>query len=269
MAFASAKKVGSAPKATGKAKATRPQVEMANVEQLAQLHTIVKAAKGAIAALEGVMKTTVMDEVFLPAIEDSGTKPSSVDATEGVAMMNIQFRKRSTMSYLKDEEIRSMAESLGINVGEQDTNETLVAAMETKGIPLHKNIKTERLFVIDPQYAMDEALMAKVEAALKKVGLDHVIGVQDEVATYVVSDETMDAVCKARKPELITPCATLGFKPSLSVVDPKAIAKTIGELLDLDLRVGGDEKKIEAEVTETAKAKVIAARKTTKAKATA
>ena len=262
MAFASAKKVGSAPKATGKAKATRPQVEMANVEQLAQLHTIVKAAKGAIAALEGVMKTTVMDDVFLPSIEDTGSKPSSVDAIEGVAMMNIQFRKRSTLSFLKDEEIRNMASAAGVNVTDEDTNETLVAAMETKGIPLHKNIKTERLFVIDPQYAMDEAIMAKVEAALKKVGLDHVIGVQDEVATYVVSDETMDAVCKSRKPELITPCATLGFKPSLSVVDPKAIAKTIGELLDLDLKVGGDEKKLEAQVAETATAKVKAARKT-------
>lgn len=267
MAFESAKKVGSAPKATGKAKAARPTVELANVEQLAQLHVIKKAAEGAIKAIEGVMKEDVMQNVFLKSIEDTGTKPTSVDAVEGVASMNIQFRKRSTLSPFKVEELRAMALGAGCKVTDEDEPEALAAAMKTKGFVVHKNIKTEKLFVIDPQFATDATLMAKVEAVLKKAGLDHVIGVQDEVATYVVNDDLMDAVCKNRNPELITPCATIGFKPSLSVVDPKAIAKTMGELLDIELSVGGDEKKFEEKVTAQATTKAKATRKTAKATA--
>lgn len=266
MAFEKAKKVGTAPKAEGKAKAARPQVEMANVNQLAQLHVIVKAATGAIKAIEGVMKTDVMENVFLPAITESGTKPSSVDAVEGPAMMNIQFRKRSTLSPFKLDELRAMALGAGCDVSDDDEAEAIVAAMKTKDLIVHKNIKTEKLFVIDPEYATDAALMAKVEAVLKKAGLDHVIGVQDEVATYVVNDDLMDAVCKKRNADLITPCAVIGFKPSLSVVDPAAIAKTIGELLDIDLSVKGDEEKFAEKVTATATTK---AKATRKAKATA
>ena len=253
MAFASAKKIGT-PAKTTKAKAERKCVELPNIEQLAHLHAIVKAATGAIKAIEGTLKDDVLG-IFMEQIALDGQKPSSIDAADGLALVNLQFRKRATTSPLNVDELRSMALAAGCKVDDESDAEEIVAALKKKDLVVGENIKTQKLFAIDPEFAADEKLMARVEAILKKNGLDHIITVQDEVKTLVVTDALLAEACRTKKQEIIAPCTVLAFKPTLSEVRPADLAKTMANVLDIDIQSKGDEKQFAATVIAKAKAR--------------
>jgi hypothetical protein len=253
MAFATAKKIGT-PAKTTKAKAERECIELPNIEQLAHLHAIVKAATGAIKAIEGTLKEDVLN-IFMQRIAGDGQKPSSIDAAEGLALVNLQFRKRATTSPLSDDELRTMAHAAGCILKDDADVDTIVAALAKKNLVVGENIKTQKLFAIDPTFAADEKLMTKVEAVLKKNGLDHIITVQDEVKTLVVTDGLLAEACRTKKPAIITPCTVLAFKPTLSEVRPADLAKTMAEVLDIDMKSKGDEKQFADTVIAKAKAR--------------
>lgn len=265
MAFDSAKKIGT-PKTPSKAKKEKEVVEMANIEQLAQLVALNKAVTGAIKAIEGTLKEDAF-EIFLSSVCATGLKPDSVDAVEGDARCNVQFKKRSTTSPFSVEELRNFAKSLKVNTdhidaGAEDEAHAIVAALQKAKYPITSNVKTQKLFVINPEHAEDEKLMKKVEDVLKRNGLDHIIGVQEEVKTYVADDELMRIACSKKNRDLVRPLAVIAFKPTLDEVDPKKLIKTASEVLDISISVEGDEKKVEEKVREVAVTRSKAKRKT-------
>jgi hypothetical protein len=249
MAFANAKSLKASPTAA-KAKKEKEVVELANVKQLAHLHALSKAVTGAIKAIESTLKEDAM-EMFLDRACALGAKPDSVDAVEDEARVNVQFRKRSTLSPFSIEELRNMANALKIphdhiQSGDSEEAQLLVQLIEEKtGIEIPANVKTQQLYAIDPALAEDETLMKKVEKVLEKAGLGHIMVLQEEVKTYVCSDALMQVACSKKVPDLIRPMATLAFKPTLDEVDPKKLLKTASEVLDVSISVDGDEKKVE------------------------
>lgn len=264
MAFGSAKKIGtpaSAVKTKGK---DREVVELANIEQLAHLHAIVKAAAGAIKAIEGTLKEEVLD-MFMTRIQVDGQKPSSIDAREGLAVVNLQFKKRAITSPLTVDELRTMARAAGCKVDDDSEMEEIVKVLKNKDLVCGENIKTQKLFAINPEFATDEKLMDRVEKLLVKNGLDHIMVVQDEVKTFVVSEALMSEACKKKNLELIRPCAVLAFKPTLTEVRPADLAKTMAEVLDIEISVKGDEKALTEVVQAKAKARIAKAKKAAKA----
>jgi hypothetical protein len=228
MAFNSAKKINSpAPAVKGK-KTDRETIEFANMEQYSHLQMVSKACEGAIKAFEAVFKEHVF-ELFMKRIRLDGKKPDSIDAIEGLATVNLQCRKRGTNSPLSADEVEILTQH--------------------KLQPDYV-IKTPKLFVINPEYAEDEELMNRVEALLKKNGLLKIIGVQEEVKIPVVGDKLLDAALATKKPEVIKQVITMAFKPSLSEVKPEEIAKTMSEILDINIAVEQDEKTLITKVTE-------------------
>lgn len=245
MAFAKAKSIA-APTTKAKKGSDRETIELPNIEMLASLHAISRMAAGAIKAIEGNMKDDVFD-IFMERIVKTGKKPESVDAVEGLARANLQFKKRATTSPLTEDEIKTLAD--------------LAKKLKREDLKPTKQVKLQKLYAINPDLATDEKLMDRVEAALKAAKLDHVIIVQEEVSTQVVSDELLAAACDTKNPDVIRPMMTLAFKPTLTMIEPASIVKTMGELLDIDLKVGSDDTKLVAEVATIAK-KNSAARKT-------
>lgn len=217
--FKDAKALTVAPKAAGKKK-EREVVELNNVEQLAQLHALVKAATGAISAIEGTLKEEVFG-MFLDRAD--GKKPESFDAKEGNGMLNLQMRKRGTNSPLGETECSLLLEA---------------------GLVPDAFVKTPELFAINPAFAADTALLAKVEKALSKIaGLpDNFIMKQEAVTVNVVGDALLEQAFKLKGvnrhyEEVIQMVTTLAFKPTLLRLVPHDMAKTIEEILEIELVV--------------------------------
>ena len=215
--FKDAKALTSAPKTVGKKK-EREVVELNNVEQLAQLHALVKAAQGAISAIEGTLKEEVFG-MFLDRAD--GKKPDSFDAQEGNGMLNLQMRKRGTNSPLGEDECSLLLEA---------------------GLVPDVVVKTPELFAINPEFATDTSLLSKVEKALGKIsGLpENFIVKQNAVVVNVVGDDLLEKAFKLKGvnrhyEEVIQMVTTLGFKPTLVKLVPGDMAKTIEEILEIQL----------------------------------
>ena len=221
--FSNAKTLAPTAKPSAGKKAAREVVQLSNVEQLAQLHALVKAATGAISAIEGTLKEEVFG-MFLDRAD--GKKPDSFDAQEGNGMLNVQMRKRGTNSSLNAEEC-----------------ELLMAA----GLNPDSIVKTPELFAINPDFAGDTALLNKVEKALGKIpGLPaNFIVKQEEVKVSVVGDKLLeDAFLLKGKnrhyEEVVRIVTTLALKPTLLEMVPADMAKTIKEILEIEVSKEAD-----------------------------
>ena len=189
--FATSKIIAAKPSA--KAKKEKDQIEITGLADLAKLDALIKAATAMKATIEADIKTTGFEHFMDKA---GGTRPSSFEGVDGVATASVELRKRGTNSALNEEE---------------------VAALEAVGITPFKQIVTNGLFAINPKFAEDATLLAKVEKALSKIVPDDFIVRQEEVSKMVVSDEILDEAFRSAKPApILAIMTTMALKPKLS-----------------------------------------------------
>ena len=199
-----------APKAA-KAKAAKAEVTMNGLQQYAEL----KALQGAIAAVLGTLESEIKGQAFdmmMEKAQETHKAPDSFNGVEGIATVNIQMRKRGTNSPLSEGELAILADA---------------------GIAAHEEVGVQELFAINPAYATDDKLLAKVSKALEKIVPEDFIVKQEKKAKMVVSNETMEAAFKAGtvNPDVVKVVTTMALKPKLTTVDIDAILSDVKELL--------------------------------------
>lgn len=207
--FASAKTIDT-PKAA-KAKATKAEVTIAGLQQYAEL----KALQGAIAAVIGTLETEIKGEafdMFVEKAQETHKAPDSFNGVEGIATVNVQMRKRGTNSPLSEGELAILADA---------------------GIAAYEETSVQELFAINPTYAADSKLLAKVSKALEKIVPEDFIMKQEKKAKMVVSNDTMEAAFKMGtiNPDVIKVVTTMALKPKLQTVDIDAILADVKDLL--------------------------------------
>ena len=212
--FATAKVI--APKVT-KAKAAKTEITMPGLQQYAEL----KALQGAIAAVLGTMETEIKGtafDMFIETAEATHKAPESFNGTEGIASVNVQMRKRGTNSPLNDAEL---------------------AILTDAGLTAYEETSVQELFAINPTYATDDKLLAKVSKALEKIVPADFIMKQDKKAKMVVSAETMESAFRMStiNPDVIKIVTTMALKPKLESVDIDAILADVKDLLGSNITV--------------------------------
>ena len=206
--FAKAKTIA-APKAAAKAQKTT--INMPGLQQYAEL----KALQGAIAAVLGTMETEIKGQAFdqfLEVAQDTHQAPKSFDGVDGIATVNVQMRKRGTNSPLNPAELEVLSNA---------------------GLTAFEQVGVVEMFGINPVYAEDSKLLAKVNAALTKIVPEDFIVLQEKKAKMVVSDDTLAAAFKMETidPEVIRVVTTLALKPKLTAVDIDSILTDVKDLL--------------------------------------
>lgn len=179
---------------TPPAKGKKQTIEVKGVEQLAMVNALTKALETVEATLVGEVKGAA-SAIFQAHIAQYGSKPESFNAVEGDATANVQFKKRGTNMALHPAEVE---------------------LLRSNGIEPAREVTTPRLFAINPVYAEDAELLARVEVALVGVVPQDFIVLQEEKAKHTVSDEVIIQVCSKRlAPEVIGAVFTLACKPTL------------------------------------------------------
>jgi hypothetical protein len=207
-----------AKKPTAKKGKTKEQIEMKGLEAYAALCAAMEALKGQKEVYEAQLKAEMADKFVADGCA-AGRKPESFDAFEGTATGSMQLRARMSRSYLTEEECEIL----------DDAN-----------VPYTLDVKVEETFVINPAYATDAKLLAKVEEALKKVkGLpEDFIQRQQGESHNIVTEDSIAAVFK--KP--VKQAAKL-----LPVVTCLAIrAKITGDFMPVIDAIMADEQKVAA-----------------------
>lgn len=192
VSFAKAKVIEAKP--TGKAKQDKLEVPVASLQKMAEIKALMQSLEGAYKSLEGQVKAAGFD-AFL-ALETT-TRPDSFRGIDGMASASIEMRKRGTNSALNEDEVK---------------------VLEALGITPFKQVITTEMFGINPAYAGDEKLMARVEAALNKIGglPEDFIVQQAEVSKLVVTEEMMNAAFAKRDRAAIEIVTTMATKPKLN-----------------------------------------------------
>lgn len=184
--FANAKKVAVSPvaKAAKPAKATDA---VAGWEELAALDATSKA----LSSLVDFRKTTMRDAVNVTLIERGlrmGDKPGSLAPVEGEAKGSAYVSKRSTASALAQEEVELIAEATGAEVTLDDAGGILSVAGYVDVVEA-----SPALLAVNPAYANDPVLLAKIDAALsgiKGIPEDFIVQIAP-VQKRVVSDAAL------------------------------------------------------------------------------
>ncbi len=175
-------------------KSDKEQIVIKGLQDLALLSALIKKAT----AMQETIKSTVNAVGFekFASMAGNSTRPSSFEGLDGVATASVEVRKRSTGSVLTDEEVKLLDEA-GIKA-------------ETKVISPH-------LFAINPAYANNEVLLAKVEKAIEKIVPEDFIKQQEEVSRKVVSDTMLDdAFRNGASAEVLAMLTTMAVKPKLT-----------------------------------------------------
>jgi len=184
--FSKAKKVSVAtePKA---AKPVKPVDMVEGWEELAALDATSKA----LASLVDLRKTTMRDglmPVFVERGLRTGDKPGSMSPVEGDARGSAYVSKRSTASALAQEEVVLIAEMTGAEVELDDDGVVLAVAGFVEVVETSPS-----LLAVNPVYANDAALLAKIDKALagiKGIPEDFIIQTAP-VQKRVVSDAAL------------------------------------------------------------------------------
>lgn len=169
--FATAKTVKTATKAK---KPTKASIEITGIEALSAIDHAIKA----LTALKETYEADVKSEVsthFVKAGIEAGKRPANFTGTEGKATASCELRKRSSRSGLAEGEIE-MLEAAGI------ATEIAEDVVDT--------------FVINPAYAGDQDLLAKIEKKLsqiKDLPEDFILR-QEGVSRRVVSEAALDQI---------------------------------------------------------------------------
>jgi len=143
--LAKAKAKAGATKPKGRAKKVRPEYNINGLRDYAAVKDLMKSLEG----LEGTLKGDVHDQMMDRFVEDglrTHSQPMNFTGNDVGATGNMQLRKRSSRSALK---------------------ETEVTLLEERGISYTESADT--VYFINKDYEGDEELMAKVEAALESI----------------------------------------------------------------------------------------------------
>lgn len=196
--FASAKVIEAKP-SKGKKK-VEETVPMEGLELFASLNAVKKNVEAQIAVVEAGLKGNMM-AMFVEEGMRKGSKPEAFKAAENTSTGSMQFKCRVSTSGLSEEE------------------QELLAEYE---IPTDENVARQECFIINPAYTCDMELLAKVEEALSGLGLPaDFIQKQEKVAKTIVTDESINAVCKLKDKGAV---AAL-----MPVVSTLAIRATLGK----------------------------------------
>lgn len=206
--FANAKAV--APTKSAAKKATKTEVTLVGLEQVAQIDALLKALTAAKATLEADVKASAFTYFFDEA-HASGKRPENFRGVEGTASASIEMRKRSTASALSDEE---------------------VTLFEQHGLKVEKAISVQKLFGINPAYAGDDKMLEAVSTAIAKIVPADFIVVQEEKSKNVVGEETMEQAFKIKAPrEIIEAISVMAIKPKLETTNISDIMESVKTLL--------------------------------------
>lgn len=182
--------------ATAKAKQDKQEINIAKLQQLCEIKALMQTLEGACKTLESEVKTAGFDAFI--AMNTVG-RPESFRGIDGLASASVEMRKRGTNSALNEDECKLLREH-GIEPFEQEI--------------------TKQLFAINPKYAEDESLLAKVEKALSKIVPEDFIVQQEGVTKFVVTDEMLDTAFKKRNKEVLQITTTMALKPKLDEAYP-------------------------------------------------
>lgn len=190
--FSTAKPITKAP--TSAKKAAKAEHDIAGIQDIALLKALIASATAMCANLEADVKTQGFD-IFMES--KGGTRPTSFSGLDGKATCSVEMRKRSSASGLTEYEA-----------------EVLVDA----GFEPFKQVAVTELFAINPTHAADQALLAKVEKTLSKLGLpaDFIVK-QEEVSKLTVTDEMLDVAFRKSAPDAVLQImTTMALKPKLT-----------------------------------------------------
>lgn len=230
--FNKAKTIAAAPKKTSAKSKT--EIEIAGIEHLAMIDALQKTLDTVRGTLEAEIKTAAAER-FAAHIQETGQRPDNFTGVEGGATASIQFRRKSSAYALSEE---------------------AVALLRDSGIEPEKQIATPQLFAINPTYAGDEALLAKVEKALAKIVPDDFIVVQAETSKLVATEETLNtAISKRCSPAVIGALTTISCGLKLKQTNMSAILEFVGGLIDAPVF---GEAAVQAQAQNTKKLRIVA-----------
>lgn len=218
--FATAKEAPSSPK--GKGKKEKLKVAIKGLEDLATIKYAMDALKGLYETVDADVRNQVK-AWFIKTGGESKSQPENPEGDEGNGRASLQLRKRSSRSVLTDTEI---------------------ALAKEFGLPLETQTDVAETFIINPEYANDQALLEKVSKALAKVpGLpEDFILKQTGKTTTVFADNAITALFATGDMDKIT--AAIGmvgtFAVGPKVKDQLKAAARVSEILALATSAGDD-----------------------------
>lgn len=174
--FTNAKKVNTETK-TAKGKKAKAEFTINSFANLARVKTAITTLEGLAKVFESEVKEHGF-RVFATLGAKTGIRPENFRGVEDNASGSVELRKRDTRSALSDEEMKKLTDA---------------------GLPVQKEVLVNKMFGINPKYAENADLLAKVEAALQSIEgfpAEDFIVVQEEKSKNVVSDETITAAFK-------------------------------------------------------------------------
>jgi hypothetical protein len=213
--FATAKTLA-APKGKAKGKA-KAEIEIAGLENLAAIDAVIKALTALKATVESDVKGT-MAEHFIEAGAAKNGRPENFRGTDGKASASCELRARSSSSPLAPADVE-LLDRHGIS------HQTVETTIET--------------YVINPAYKDDQALLGKVEKALKKVGgmPEDFILLQQGVAKTITTETSLDEVFRLNKnvaSGLLGVVGVLAVKPKLESGDINDAFTIVQSLLNVE-----------------------------------
>jgi len=207
--FDKAKTIAPAPKKALEKK--KQEIEIAGIEHLAMIDTLQKTLETVRGTLESEVKSAAAER-FARHIQETGQRPDNITGVEGNGAASIQFRRKSSAYALSEE---------------------AVALLRTNGIEPEKQVTTPQLFAINPAYASDEALLAKVEKAIAKIVPEDFIVVQAEASKLVATEDTLNLAIRNKAPAaVIQSLTTISCGLKLRKVDMGTILQFVGGLID-------------------------------------
>ena len=215
--FSTAKSISppAAPAAKGKAK---PELHVKGVEQLAMIRALEKALETVSGTFDQDVKSQVFEHYAKLAAE-TGQRPENIKAIDGDATASVTLSKKSSSTALTEQQI---------------------ALLREHGLEPHRDVVTVKLFAVNPAYAGDDALLAKVTKALSGIVPEDFIVLQDERVKYTVTDEVLAQVFSNRAPrEVLEICTSMSCSPKLAVTNINRILDFARELLSPPLAVAG------------------------------
>jgi hypothetical protein len=193
------------------AKSTKAEVEIKGIEHLAMIDALQKTLETLRGTIEGEVKSAALTR-FMEHIAATGQRPESFKGIEGGATATLGLSRKASTTAISDAH---------------------AALLRENGLEPVKLVVTPELFAINPAYAGDKALLAKVEKALAKIVPDDFIMLQEEKSKLVVTEETLNtAISRKVGVEVIQTMTSLSCSPKLLKTDMGAILKFVTELID-------------------------------------